>query len=143
MTNDDHNNKRRKSCQTGWLKLNRFRDRGFGLIECDDGGREVFVHISRFRGIDDEPLMEDVVYGLQHRRRLSFRLDVDPKRDRIVAADVTILREVQAPDGTIIELVPYYDKARKQVEAKRAAKLEQVESQPRSDGFGSLVAALR
>lgn len=79
----------------------------------------------------------------EQRRRLIFRLAVDPKSDRVVAADVWPVREIMAPDGSIIELPLRGERAKKQAEAERAAKLgEQAETQPRSDGFG-LVSALR
>jgi cold shock CspA family protein len=144
MTTYDHN-KRRKSCQTGYLAVNNFRERGFGIIQPDDGGSEVFCHIKSFYAFGTG-INNDGVYNLEHRRRVHFRLAVDPKHDRMIAVDVTPIREIQAPDGTIIELPVRGNKAREQVEAERAANkpelAEQVE-QPRSDGFGSLVAALR
>jgi 'Cold-shock' DNA-binding domain len=97
-----------------------FRERGFGIIQDDDGG-EVFCHISAFHSIG-KGLSETGVYNLAYRRRLLFELAVDPIRDKVVARDVWLVREIMAPDGTIIELPPGRRAQKKQAEAERGAK---------------------
>jgi cold shock CspA family protein len=139
---------RRKSCKsTGWLKYNRFEERGYGIIVADDDGREIFAHIKSFFGYG-KSINDKGIYKLEYRRRLRFRRAVDSFNDRIVARDITPIREIRAPDGTVMVL-PSPDElfaARKEAEAERATNtsdLAEQESQPRSDGFGALVAALR
>ena len=133
---------KRSAYQEGWLKVNRFKERGFGIIQPDDNGAEVFCHIKGFFGLDTGGITEGAIHRLEYGRRLHFRLTVDPRRGRAVAVDISPIREVQVPDGTILELPLRGDKSRKQAEAERAAKL-QAELQPRTDGFGALVASLR
>jgi hypothetical protein len=141
MTTKDHG-KKRNAQQKGWLKVNRFSSRGYGIIESEDGGGEVFCHIGAFVSFGNG-MPQEAIYNLEYRRRLLFRLAFDEKSDRLVAKDVWPIRELMGPDGTIIELPLRGNKVRAQVEAERAAKLEQDESQPRTEGFGALVAALR
>jgi cold shock CspA family protein len=125
--------KRRSACQTEWLKQNHFQKPGFGIIQPDDGGAEVLCHITGFYRFGTG-ITEEGIRNLEYRRRLQFRLAVDSRSDRLVAVDVTPIREIQAADGTIIELPVRGNRAREEA-AERAAK--------QVDGFGALVAALR
>jgi cold shock CspA family protein len=79
----------------GWLKTNHFKDRGFGILECDDDRKEVFCHISAFR------CAVNAVYDLEYRTRLALNLTTDPRRPvRTLATDV----EVIDAQGNAIEM---------------------------------------
>jgi cold shock CspA family protein len=133
MTTDHEEKKRRNAYQTGYLKLNYFKAKGYGIIQPDDGGAEVFCHIKNFYSFGSG-ISQEAIYNLEYRRRLHFRMAIDPRSDRTVAMDVTPIREIQAPDGTVLELPLRGNRSRQQAEERATNKAE---------GFGSLVAALR
>ena len=125
MTNDD---KRRSAHQTGWLRYNRYKEKGYGILVSDLDGREVFAHV---RGYYGYPVVigDAEIRALEYRRRLKFRLRFDAKSDRICADDIVPLPELMGPNGEIIALSP-----QQHAEAPKP--------EPRTS-FGALVAALR
>ena len=115
----------RNAQQSGWLKVNRFKERAFGVIQSDDGS-DCFVHLYSFLGLGTD-ISQETINALELRRRLTFRLKIDQRRGRVTAADVRILDEISDPQGGIIVLSP--------PEATEKAK--------HRSGFRSLVAQLR
>ena len=121
MTNDD---KRRSAHQTGWLKYNKYAEKGYGILVSDLDEREVFAHVRGYHGYPG--LITDAeIRALEYRRRVKFRLRFDAKSDRITADDIVPLDELMGPDGEIIALSPPAEQTKK----------------PRQ--FANLVAALR
>ena len=90
MSEQNDESKRRRV--KGWLKKNFFRERGFGIVKPDDGGPDIFLHISGF----GDAITEGEIYSMTYRRRLIFNLAVDKRSGRVVAVDV------QAPRGEMI-----------------------------------------
>jgi cold shock protein len=37
-------------------------DRGFGFVKPDDGGKDIFIHISALKGVGRRPITGDVIY---------------------------------------------------------------------------------
>ncbi len=57
--------------------------RGFGFIEVDDGGKDMFVHISAVEKAGLE--------GLQAGDKVSFEVATDPRSGRPAAANIGLL----------------------------------------------------
>jgi CspA family cold shock protein len=89
---------------TGTVKFYR-DDRGFGFIKPDDGGKDVFVHISECK-----PL-----YALTEGERVEFELGMSKKSQRVQAEKVKVLKPPpvteDAGDGLDRFLNPGDDKA--------------------------------
>jgi cold shock CspA family protein len=137
----DHNKRRNYAMMCGWLKINNFASRGYGIIERDDGKGELFCHLRAFRGYQHR-INDEGIYKLEYRRRLSFRLAFDAKSDRAVAADVTPIRELMSPEGKVIPLPPA-DRTKAFAEAERAEAERVAKLQKPRTAFGSLVDSLR
>ncbi len=65
--------------QTGTVKWFN-DDKGYGFIQPDDGGNDVFVHIS---AVNDSGLQ-----GLKDGQKISFEVQVDEKRGKSSAANL-------------------------------------------------------
>ncbi|MBB34259.1 MAG: cold-shock protein [Hirschia sp.] len=54
--------------------------KGFGFIEPDDGGKDVFVHITAVHSAGMKELEEG--------QKVSFEMVTDPKRDKVYAGEL-------------------------------------------------------
>jgi CspA family cold shock protein len=50
-----------KIMHKGMLKTWK-EDRGFGFIKPDNGGKDIFIHISSLKGVSRRPVTGDVIY---------------------------------------------------------------------------------
>jgi cold shock protein len=57
--------------------------KGYGFIKPDDGGADIFVHISAVE--------QSGLGGLDEGQKVSFELQTDPKRGKTSAGDLKVL----------------------------------------------------
>jgi cold shock CspA family protein len=70
-------------------------ERGFGFIEPNQGGQQIFVHIKAFKGLRQHP---------QPNQRVSFQVEVGPQgKKRAINAE--LLRGKRAPQPTTRKIV--------------------------------------
>ncbi|MDD5577938.1 MAG: cold shock domain-containing protein [Methylobacter sp.] len=50
-----------KIMHKGMLKTWK-EDRGFGFIKPDNGGKDIFIHISSLKGVNRRPVTGDIIY---------------------------------------------------------------------------------
>lgn len=65
-------------------KVKWFNDqKGFGFIQPEDGGQDVFVHISA--------VQRSGLQGLQENQQVSYELFTDERRGKTSAVDIKVL----------------------------------------------------
>jgi CspA family cold shock protein len=75
----------------GTIKKSFFDERGFGFVAPDDGGADVFVHITACRDADDQQLDT-----LRVGDRVRFEMGVSPKTSKAMAVRVQLLEDGHA-----------------------------------------------